>query len=321
MQKHLITVLGSILAFQGFTALHSSAQSVPPLINYQGRLSDQSGEPLPAGQYGILFRIWDDGTATNATDLLWGQQYTNIALQSNGVFNLILGAPGGSNFPGATNSLASAFAGSNCFLGVTIVVSNGMPISSASEIVPRQQLLTVPFAFNAASASTASIASSVIPGSIVNTSLAVGAVQSTNLANGAVTLANLAPRPVHNPASVGGVAVGAPTSFNAAGPNEPIPGSSITITTTGRPVLILLIAANPPNASAMYGGNAGDLAVQRDDGAIVGKYSFSQANGWITVPASLVFLDTPTNGVHSYWLYVTGSLGNLSNAKLVGLEL
>ena len=143
------------------------AQSVPPLINYQGRLTDQTGAPLTAGAYGIQFRLWDFATATNSSDLIWAQQQ-NLAVQSNGVFNVILGSPGGSPILGATpavNSLAYAFAGSNCFLGVTIASSNSVAITSPSEILPRQQLLSVPFAITANTAFN--VVNSPIPHGVV----------------------------------------------------------------------------------------------------------------------------------------------------------
>src|ERR1035438_7047483 len=103
------------------------AQSVPPLINYQGRLTDQTGASLSAGVYVIQFRLWDSATATNSVDLIWAQQQS-LAVQSNGVFNVILGSPGGSSIPAATNNLVYAFGSSNVFLGVTVTTSNGMTI-------------------------------------------------------------------------------------------------------------------------------------------------------------------------------------------------
>src|SRR5438552_13406436 len=69
-------------------------QSVPSLINYQGRLTDQTGAPLPIGNYGIEFRIWDSPTST-ASGLIWGQRQ-NVSIQASGVFNVIIGAAGGS---------------------------------------------------------------------------------------------------------------------------------------------------------------------------------------------------------------------------------
>jgi len=313
--KHLLLPL---LAWLALGALIGSAQSVPPLINYQGRLTDQAGAPLPAGLYGIQFRLWDSPLASGTNDLIWGQQYASLAVQSNGVFNVILGSPGGSAIPNATpavNNLAYAFNGTNCFLGVTVISSNGVAIPAPGEILPRQQLLSVPFAIVASRAETANFATNAMLASS-----AVTAQLATNLAPGIVALTNLAPRATSNPAGVGDVAVGSTTSFNAGGPNEAISSSQITITTTGRPLLILLISGGA-NPCYLYAGNNGDLAVQRDDGVIIGHYSFSQTTGPIAVPGSLVFLDTPAPGTHSYWVYVATALGQLLYAKLVAFEL
>lgn len=126
-----------------FLAVNANPQSVPALVNYQGRLTDQTGNPLSAGAYTLQFNLWDSPTLTNPPDLIWNQQHTNITLQANGTFNVIL------------SGLDSAFGTSTRFLGVTVTMSNGVPIPSPSEILPRQQLLTVPYAFNAAAAGTA----------------------------------------------------------------------------------------------------------------------------------------------------------------------
>ncbi len=157
--------LAAIVAIAALTFVRPSpGQSVPPLINYQGRLTDQTGAPLTAGAYGLQFRLWDSPTAASASDLIWGQQQ-NVTVQSNGVFNVILGSPGGSPISGATpavNNLLYAFTESNCFLGVTVTISNGVTISSPSEILPRQQLLAVPYAVSALQAQQATVSSSLV---------------------------------------------------------------------------------------------------------------------------------------------------------------
>jgi microcystin-dependent protein len=56
--------------------------------------------------------------------------------------------------PAFTN-LTSAFSSTNVFLGVTITLSNNIAVSNPSEIVPRQQLLSVPFALQAQQAQQA----------------------------------------------------------------------------------------------------------------------------------------------------------------------
>jgi hypothetical protein len=141
-------VLAAILCL----SIGALAQSVPSLINYQGRLTDQTGAPLPSGSYTIQFRVWDSPSATNATDLIWAQQQS-VIIQSNGVFDAILGSLGGTSVSGVTpavNDLSYAFTGNNRFLGVTVVSNASGTIANPTEILPRQQLLSVPYALKAA---------------------------------------------------------------------------------------------------------------------------------------------------------------------------
>src|ERR1051325_1195560 len=99
----------------------ASAQTVPSLINYQGRLSDSNGAALPTLDYQLTFNIYD---ATNGGNLIWGPQ---IFDGSNGVpghglkipvvqgyFNVMLGPTDVSN-----HDLASAFLATNRFVAIT----------------------------------------------------------------------------------------------------------------------------------------------------------------------------------------------------------
>src|SRR5690349_9954871 len=116
------------------------AQSVPNLINYQGRLTDAAGAPLPDGSYRVAFKLWDDSTAssTNAPNhLIWGRQYDVTLI--GGAFNVILGAEGGSATPAAVVSdLALAFSASGRFLSLTITHNPGGDIAANQqrEILP-----------------------------------------------------------------------------------------------------------------------------------------------------------------------------------------
>jgi len=140
-----------VLAF-GYS---SFAQTVPSLINYQGKLTDAAGNPLPNGTYGVGFRIWNKKAAgLSGEQLVWGQEYT-VALQS-GVFNVILGAAGGTAISNAAvNDLSFAFGEPDRFIGLTVTRNPNGPIANPTEIVPRQQVLASPYAITASFASTA----------------------------------------------------------------------------------------------------------------------------------------------------------------------
>ncbi len=135
--KTLVTVLLSLLT--GWAA----AQSVPPLINYQGRLANADGTPFTTADYELRVSLYDTATGTN---LVWGPQvFDGGAVVGHGpripvvqgYFNVMLGPRdvGG-------RSILEAFASSDRF--VEISVSNRPPI------VPRQQILPTPFAMHAA---------------------------------------------------------------------------------------------------------------------------------------------------------------------------
>lgn len=140
-----LSLLGCLLS-----AASVVGQSVPALMNYQGRLTDETGQPLPNGTYAVQFRLWNSAVAGQAGQtLVWGRQY-DVTLV-NGVFNAILGAPGGAAVPeaAAVNDLQLAFGDAERYLGLTLArLHDGTVVSDAQrkEIHPRQQLLSAPFA-------------------------------------------------------------------------------------------------------------------------------------------------------------------------------
>jgi microcystin-dependent protein len=155
MKDHRKTAIAAAATLM--LTLSAIAQSVPNLINYQGRLTDQTGAPLVPGFYGIQFKLWDSPSPSTA-NLVWAQQQT-VAIQSNGVFNVILGSPGGTSVAGVTpavNDLTYAFTANNRFLGLKVVSNPSGAVPNPSEILPRQQLLSVPFAVQAQQAQVAS---------------------------------------------------------------------------------------------------------------------------------------------------------------------
>lgn len=158
--------------------LSARAQTVPPLVNYQGRLANPDGSPLPTADYTLTFHVFD--AATNGA-LVWGPQiFDGTVAQGHGAripvvqgyFNVMLGPVDTTN-----RALSDAFNGAARYVEVT--VSNRPPIA------PRQQILTTPFAFQAAnSAKLAGYDWSAVFGTNdpVN-----GKLQGTRIANGTLT--------------------------------------------------------------------------------------------------------------------------------------
>ena len=164
-------VLASILPTVALTVIHAAVpstatQNVPGKMNYQGYLRDPStGDAYVDGIYTLDCRIYSNDMGGTP---LWGGRYS--AYVKDGYFNIMLGDENatqnlddmsGITYTGAAN-LWKALWGANStdckrFLGVTpLQDANHAVISSPTEIMPRQELLTAPFAFRAQSAQYAS---------------------------------------------------------------------------------------------------------------------------------------------------------------------
>ncbi len=125
----------------------AGAQSVPVVINFQGRLYDPSagggtGGPLMGIQQ-VEFRIYDNLTGGT---LIWGRMFP-VYCNAEGVFNVLLNDEG-TSLGGSAASLADTFAGANRFLELTVQ-------GHGTAMAPRQQIVSAPYAFHAKSATSA----------------------------------------------------------------------------------------------------------------------------------------------------------------------
>lgn len=134
--------VGVFLAF----TLSAGAQGVPESFNYQGVLRDGSGDYLAAGTYNVTFRLYATPTGNPAT-ALWGREYA-VLLDTNGLFNVELTDAVGTPIILDTNLPAVITEHEALYLGLTV--------QGSTEIAPRQQLLSVPFAIRAGDVEKAS---------------------------------------------------------------------------------------------------------------------------------------------------------------------
>lgn len=100
---------------------------VPPLMNYQGKLTDEYGVPVPDGSYSIWFRIYDDSTGGN---VLWAEEQSSVQV-SGGLFSVLLGCI----FPISD----TIFTGPTRWLEIQV--------SSDPEMMPRKPIVSVGYAF------------------------------------------------------------------------------------------------------------------------------------------------------------------------------
>ena len=130
-------------------SLCSFLSAQPAYVNYQGFLKDNNGDPLATGSYDMEFNIFDDPTANDPP--VWGpflfddgngDGHASKVTILNGRFNVILGPK-----DTGARDISDAFTGPNAFVEVKI--------DGGSPILPRQQILTTPYAFESANATTA----------------------------------------------------------------------------------------------------------------------------------------------------------------------
>jgi hypothetical protein len=114
----------------------ASMASAPGLISYQGKLLDQSGSPVADGELEMEFRFYDSCTAGN----LLLSDYHPAVQTADGIYHVLLGD--GTLTAGTEDDLLSVFVNHD-------LVCLGTRIGTDTEMVPRQQLVSVPYAFRA----------------------------------------------------------------------------------------------------------------------------------------------------------------------------
>jgi hypothetical protein len=105
---------------------------IPHLINYQGKLTDDEGNPL-TGNYDLNFKIYN---APSGGDKRWEENHLSV-LVTDGVFSVILGSQSG----GIQLDFSEAY-----WLEVMV---------GTETISPRRQLTSVGYSYRAQKADTA----------------------------------------------------------------------------------------------------------------------------------------------------------------------
>ncbi len=127
MRKSGLLAVALLLVFSAI----ASAIPAQRTVNYQGRLTDSSGNPVADGNYVITFRLYDDSNALIGA-AKWTESLTNVKVE-NGYFNVRLGS---------TNPLLSKTIDFNTQYWL------GVQVGSDNEMTPRQPLNGVPFVLN-----------------------------------------------------------------------------------------------------------------------------------------------------------------------------
>jgi len=130
--KKITTLLFvGIIVFCSFQAFPA-----PGLINYQGRLTDDTGNPITIS-VGVTFTFWDSNINGNQL----GDGFSDVDIvfpDSNGIYSTMIGDDPGNLIP------ASIFSGDNVWLNVNI---------GGEDLTPRKQMTSVGYALQAKASS------------------------------------------------------------------------------------------------------------------------------------------------------------------------
>jgi hypothetical protein len=143
-----IPVVSIALACFAFSTPANAVQTVPYKMNFQGRIADASGNPMPTGTYNMKFRIYD---ALTGGTLQWSEQRANSASTgvavTNGLFSVQLGD--------VTSLPATIFTNQNLYFEIEMPTPATATCSTAScesyaegPMGPRNKLGTSAYAFN-----------------------------------------------------------------------------------------------------------------------------------------------------------------------------
>lgn len=144
----LVLTAALLLATAGLARVQ--AAGAPGAINYQGRLVSSTGDALKSGNYQVQFKIWSSATDKGVASYVWGRVFP-VHVATNGMFNVLLTDAGTLVADPGTppvQDILQAFEGSDRYLGLSVSVTPDGNVSQITEIIPRQQLASAPFAIH-----------------------------------------------------------------------------------------------------------------------------------------------------------------------------
>lgn len=197
----------------------------------------------------------------------------------------------------------------------TLTFPTALPVTQSLVTIDSSGNIATPFSVSGGLSGSALADNSVTNAKLVNktvdsTKIADGGLVTSVYADGSVTRVKQAPVGEQYSSS-------SPVTYNPGPTFAVVTNLSVTITTTGRPVIIMLVNG----AISMNGGN-GDIGISNTGGSTF--FCIYNINGTLNLPSSVInTVDFPAAGTYNYTVSarVNASTMNVSNCHLLVYEL
>ena len=270
--------------------------SVPELVNFQGVLTNPGGGPLPNATRNMTFRVYNDPTGGT---LEWTEK--QMVTTDGGLFQVLLGS---------VTPLTGVFDGTPRFLEVQV--------GTDTPLLPRQQFVSVPYAFHAAtadsantaktagfansaeSATTADSATTANKADLANDLDCIGCVDADEIAGGAPSGTQF------GFASQDALTVLSSTSF------ADLSGMTVTINVSSDSIYLMTaaITADPPNP----GSPSLFMQAQLDNGNVGPQYELQSDDDPASTPLAMVSAGKIPAGSHTWKIRWRGSTSSTIEA-------
>ncbi|MCC6962903.1 MAG: tail fiber domain-containing protein [candidate division Zixibacteria bacterium] len=250
----------------------------PGYMSYQGRLTDNGGNPL-TGVYDLTFRIYNDSIAGS---IVYEETHSNVAV-TDGLFSVLIG--GKSFILPFDNNI---FVGRDCFLGIQV--------DADPEIAPRTRLATSPYAFRVATVDSAD------GGTVVGALKVAGNASTTgNVGVGTDT-----------PVAGAGPAVARVLQIDAPSTGGSTSGAALTLTDGGIGNTWDMVATSFTGVYGIFGNGNGLLYIEPNGD--VGLGTASPSTGAVNRASRVLEINAPMNTAVNSGAALTLVDGNLGYA-------
>jgi hypothetical protein len=268
MKSRYLFLPGALALSVGFFAYHFGTQAAPPLLPFQGRLTDAQGNAVADGARVVQFKIYDAPVGGSA---VWNGEVQRLTVNAGLVSTLL----------GTKANLSNVDFDRELYLELTVDANNDSQITAADPpLLPRQSILPAIFSKEAADSRLLAghdwsplFGANDPTGTLLPVRIADGSVPSAKLVPASITAAQVAP----NAITAAQIADNTITSAQIA------PGA---ITRERLEPSLTIDSIIPPGTISAFGGPNPPIGWLLCDGSALDKDNPAYTNLWSAIGTS-----------------------------------